>query len=212
MLKPFLLPVLIAAAAASDPHPAALVGVYDGHQMEMGAGLELGRDGRFRYGLAYGALDEEAAGTWVVEQDHVVLRSDPVTPPRFVLAGQKQGEAGTLHITLEMPQGMSPQYFEVTVESAHGRSSGAQLTEDGATMSFVAGDPPVRARLILPVFALQGDFVPIDPAKGYWLAFRFEPNDLGKVDFRATPLRIDHGDLILVRHDREIRFRRAAAR
>ncbi len=194
MIKPVL---LLAAAVASDPHPAALVGVYDGHQMEMAAGLELGRDGRFRYGLAYGALDEEAAGTWVAEQDHV---------------GQKQAEAGTLHITLDLPQGLSPQYFDVVVESAHGRLNGAQLTDEGATLSFEASDPPVRVRLLLPVFALRGDFVPIDPAKGYWLAFRFEPNDLGKVDFRATPLRIDHGDLLLVRHDREIRFRRVAAR
>ena len=209
MIKPVL---LLAAAVASDPHPAALVGVYDGHQMEMAAGLELGRDGRFRYGLAYGALDEEAAGTWVAEQDHVLLSSDPVTPPRFVLAGQKQAEAGTLHITLDLPQGLSPQYFDVVVESAHGRLNGAQLTDEGATLSFEASDPPVRVRLLLPVFALRGDFVPIDPAKGYWLAFRFEPNDLGKVDFRATPLRIDHGDLLLVRHDREIRFRRVAAR
>lgn len=203
--------LLLAVAIASDPHPAALVGVYVGHQIEMGAGLELGRDGRFRYGLAYGALDEEASGTWVTEHDHVLLSSDPVTPPRFVLAAQNHTAAGTLRITLDLPRGMSPQYFNVAVESAHGRSSGAQLTDEGATIPFDSGDPPMRVRILLPLFAMRGDVVPIDPAKGYWLAFRFEPNDLGKVNFRATPLRIDKGDLLLIRHDREIRFRRVAS-
>ena len=209
MLKPLL---LLAAAVASDPHPATLVGVYDGRQMEMGAGLELTRDGRFRYGLAYGALDEEAAGTWIAEGDQVLLSSDPVTAPRFALVGQKQAEAGTLRITLDLPQGLSRQYFRVEIELAQGTVSGAQLTEDGATLSFEAHDPPIRARLLLPLFALRGEFVPVDPARGYGLAFRFEPNDLGKVDFRATPLRLDRGDLILLRHDREIRFRRVTAK
>jgi hypothetical protein len=42
------------------------------------------------------------------------------------------------------------------------------------------------------------------------LRFIFEPNDLGKVAFASTPLIIDEGDLMLQRHDRQIRFRRAA--
>ncbi len=39
----------------------------------------------------------------------------------------------------------------------------------------------------------------------------FEPNDLGKVDFRATPLRIEDGDLVIERHDRLIRFHKSSA-
>jgi hypothetical protein len=63
MIKPLLATLLLltGAAPADTAHPAALVGEYAGHQMEMGAGLELRADGRFRYALSYGAIDEEAA-------------------------------------------------------------------------------------------------------------------------------------------------------
>jgi hypothetical protein len=73
----FLLPaVAIMASApvlAADPHPASLAGVYDGGQMEMAAGLELTKDGKFRYMLSYGALDEAAAGTWSATGNAVTL-------------------------------------------------------------------------------------------------------------------------------------------
>src|SRR5690606_6984101 len=61
----FLLPAIAVtvstAGLAADQHPASLVGVYDGGQMEIAAGLKLGKDGQFQYGLSYGALDEMAA-------------------------------------------------------------------------------------------------------------------------------------------------------
>lgn len=71
----FLLVSTIAsgAVAAPDRHPASLAGAYDGGQMEIAAMLELSRDGRFRYALSYGALDEAAAGSWEVHGDTVML-------------------------------------------------------------------------------------------------------------------------------------------
>lgn len=73
----FLLPAVAivagAPALAADPHPASLAGVYDGGQMEIAAGLELTKDGKFRYVLSYGALDEMAAGTWSAAGDSVTL-------------------------------------------------------------------------------------------------------------------------------------------
>ena len=196
------------ASPAMAQHPASLVGHYDGHQMEMGAELVLTADGRFHYGLVYGALDEEAAGTWVLEGDHVLLTSDPVTPPRFVLLDQKPAPARTLRLSLEGPQGMSLQYFDAVLSFAHREPEGRQFTNDGVSMPIDAKDPPLTARLFLPMYQLKGEPVGIDPAKGYWLSFRFEPNDLGKADFRAAPLVLDKGDLLLDRFGRTIRFHR----
>jgi len=74
--KPMLMALLLmpmAAIAAPEPHPAKLVGQYDGGQIEMAAGLELGKDGKFRYGLSYGALDEAAAGSWEASGETVIL-------------------------------------------------------------------------------------------------------------------------------------------
>jgi hypothetical protein len=48
--------------------------------MEMGGGLELRADGRFRYALEYGAVSEIAEGKWAVENDTVRLTTDPMPP------------------------------------------------------------------------------------------------------------------------------------
>jgi hypothetical protein len=49
-------------------------------QMEMGGGLELRPDGRFRYALDYGAVSEGAEGKWAAERGMVVLTTDPMPP------------------------------------------------------------------------------------------------------------------------------------
>ncbi len=182
--------------------------VYDGHQTEMGAQLSLTADGRFEYGLVYGALDEAGQGSWVVRDGRVLLTSDPVTPPRFVFTGQEPAPAGTLRLSLDAPKGISLQYFDAVFTSAKGATKGGQLTEQGLSLPVDAADPPVSARLFLPMFELAGEVVPLDPAKGYALSFRFEPNDIGKADFRETALLIDKDDLVLERFDRTIRFRK----
>lgn len=86
---PLLLLLSVPAIAAPEAHPAKLAGLYDGGQMEIAAALELGKDGRFRYGLSYGALDEIAAGSWQAEADTIVLTveqyesNDPSGDGRF---------------------------------------------------------------------------------------------------------------------------------
>jgi hypothetical protein len=204
---------LAAAASPLPPAAARLVGVYDGHQMEMAAGLELSANGRFQYGLSYGALDEQAEGKWTVSGDRVVLTSDPVTAPRLIYLGQKAAPAGRFQITLEIPKGMTAQYFRGMFVTAKGHGGNEQLSDDEPrSWPIDRADPPIKAVVALPMFELHGDPVAIDPAKGYWLQFRFEPNDLGKVDFKATPLAIEGGDLLLDRFDRHIRFHREAAK
>jgi hypothetical protein len=195
-------------SAGAQSHPASLAGHYDGHQMEMGAELVLKPDGSFQYGLAYGALDEEAEGSWSLSGDHVVLTSAKVTAPRFVFLGQKPAPAGTLRLSVDAPQGMSLQYFDARLLFAKGDGDGKQLTDDGLSLPFRADDPPTKLLLLLQIYELKSEVVTIDPAKGYWLSFRFEPHDLGKVDLSATPLTLDKGDLVLERLGRTIRFHR----
>lgn len=212
MFRPLLATLLLLTAAApADPaHPAALVGEYDGHQMEMAAGLELKADGRFRYGLSYGALDEEAEGNWVADHGSVVLTSDHVTPPRFMLLEQKAGPAKELRIAIDVPHGMNPQYFDAVVIFADGHAVQEQLSEEEKVIPLTNGAEPTRAMIVLPIFDLRGDWVSIDPSKGNRLRFGFEPNDLGKVDFHGAMLRNEGGDLLLDRYGRTIRFHRVA--
>jgi hypothetical protein len=204
-----LLAAAATVAAPATAQPASLVGSYDGHQMEMAAGLELRADGRFRYGLAYGALDEQAAGRWTARGDQVLLTSDPVTPPRFVLVSQGRAADGVLQVGLDAPQGMSRQYFDVLVLNANGQAERKQLSEDGLSLPFGRDNPPSSIRMLFPVFQVIGDPVRLDPSSGYAVRFRFEPNDLGKVAFQATPLKVVNGELLLDRHGRTIRFKRS---
>jgi len=78
--------LIVAAAlgvAASSPAgtSAQFAGLYEINQMEMAGGLELQPNGRFRYAFDYGAVSEEAEGSWKVEDGTVLLTTDPM-PPR----------------------------------------------------------------------------------------------------------------------------------
>ena len=192
------------APASSSP----LVGTYDGHQMEMAVGLELRADGRFDYGLSYGALDESASGTWRVDGNNVLLTSDPVTPPRFTFLDQRPAPDGKMHIVLDLPKGWSRQVFHAEIGLADGRFVGGQLSDDDDTISLGAGDRPVSLRLGMDVYELSSDTIRLDGTPASSIRVRFEANDLGKVAFARTPLRIDGGNLLLERYGRSIVFRR----
>ena len=201
-------PVLPAHAESSQQESEhSLVGTYDGSQMEIAAELELQADHHFHYGLAYGALDEEAAGTWTVKGDQVFLTSDPVVPPRFVLVSQSQGTDAKLQINLDVPTGTSRQYFDALVTSTNGATELKQLAENGLVFDFPSNNKPVKVRLLLSIFDVVSEPVKLDSNTGYSIRFRFEPHDMGKVPFKATPLKIVGRELLLDRHGRTIRFK-----
>jgi hypothetical protein len=199
-----------ALAQVAAPDSSGLVGTYDGHQMEMAVGLKLQADGRFDYGLSYGALDESATGTWSVDGDNVLLTSDPVTPPKFVFLGQQPATDGKAHLVLDLPENWSRQYFVAGIGLADGRVVGGQLSDDDDTIPVGPGDRPVSLRLGLDVYQLRSDAFRLDGAAASRIRVGFEQNDLGKVAFAKTPLRIDKGNLLLDRYGRSIVFRRVS--
>ena len=70
--------------------------------MEVAAALELQPNGRFRYGLSYGAMDEQAEGDWVADGSTVRLTSNPMPKePSFELVRDEPAPKGELFITLE---------------------------------------------------------------------------------------------------------------
>ncbi len=89
--------LLLLAAAAPSPIPA---GMYETSQMEVAAGLELKADGHFRYGLSYGAVDEEGEGDWTSDDANVWLTSRPMpTRPAFDLVRDDPAPKGELYMT-----------------------------------------------------------------------------------------------------------------
>src|SRR3954453_17713322 len=152
-----LLAASLIIARPANTQPASLVGIYDGGQMEMAAGLELGADGRFNYALSYGALDEEASGRWTLSGDRVLLTSNPVTAPRFVPVSHGRGIDGMLQLGLDVPNGMSRQYFSAVITRANGQSQRMQLSDDGLLFPFTRDNAPVNIRIVFPVFNIIGE-------------------------------------------------------
>jgi hypothetical protein len=200
------------AALAAEP-PAVidmkrLAGRYDGGQTEIAALLELGADGRFRYALSYGALDEEARGRWEVAGSRVVLTSDPVAAPAFVLLSARPLPDDRLKVRLDLPQGMNRQYFNARARLADGRSIERPFAEEGLDAPLEPGERVVSVSIGLPIFGLESAPAALAGANGGEAHFRFEPNDLGKVGFERQGLAVEPDGLRLQRHDRTIRFRR----
>jgi hypothetical protein len=194
-------------APAAVPAPTCLAGSYDGGAMEIAAGLELRPDGRFTYGLAYGALNEEATGRWEGDAKAVTLIGDPITPPRFSLVREGPGPQRAFRMALDLPEGMERQYFSVLLILAEGDPIEAQFTDDGIEIELGPKDRVVEVLLRLGVFDLISQPIPLAGGNGREARFRFAPNDLGKVAFDRTPLPRDGATLLLERHDRQLRFR-----
>jgi hypothetical protein len=68
----------IAALLLAAQAPAPIAGIYQTQQMEVGATLELRKDGTFSYMLDYGAVSEAAEGHWSANKGIVRLDSDPL--------------------------------------------------------------------------------------------------------------------------------------
>lgn len=182
-----------------------VAGLYDGGQMEIAASLELGRDGRYRYQLSYGALDEWSAGTWALADDAIVLTSDAFNAPRFEVQADAAQE-GKLAVRMATSSSIDPRYFAVMLTRASGAAAIESMSGDELVIAMGA-DPVVSLRPILPVFDLSGSAFQV-PAAGATLRISFAPNDLGFVGFdQKSLIRAGH-TYDLVRHGRTLRFRK----
>jgi hypothetical protein len=196
--------LLLAAAAPVKSSPA---GVYETHQMEVAAGLELKATGRFRFALSYGAVDEEGEGDWTFDGKTVWLTSNPMPKaPTFELVRDDPAPKGELYLTLENPgfewghpleafvaDGSKKQAFEIEADD-----SGRVDLTGKPIVAFIAPE--------VPVFGPTGQVFPLTPDRGHKPLFRFHANDLGKARFDHQALRRDGRDLLLERYDTTFRF------
>jgi hypothetical protein len=185
-----------------------LVGTYDGHQMEVAAGLDLNADGTFQYGLSYGALDEQAKGRWVERDGKVLLTTEPAPrPPAFTVVSDTPSQDGKLAVALDKPDALGG--FTLTVRvtfKGTDRPMFLEVGEDG-TVPLPRGLTPVAIVPDLPIYDVPLTPYPLKDV-GRTLIFRFQPNDLGVADFRDEPLTIDNGQLVMRRYDRTLTFRK----
>lgn len=206
ILRLFLPAALIfGAPALAEPPADELVGTYDGGQTEVGAGLQLGADSRFQYFLSYGAIDEMASGTWAPADDGIMLDSDPVTAPAFELLDSKGGAGSAFDLSLDLPQGMSAQFFEAELWFSDGSAVREEFDEPNLHLKLSNGKSVIGAVLLLPIYLVASERFTV-PANTASMRLRFAPNDLGTVDFDRQVLPREGNAFLLSRYDRTLRF------
>jgi hypothetical protein len=174
--------------------------------MEMAGGLELKKNGRFRYAFSYGAIDEEAEGNWTFDGKAVHLTSNPMPKlATFELVHDEAAPKGELYMTLEDPgfEWGHPLQAIATTDM----KSGFEIEADDKGRVDLSGKPPVIAVAPrMPVYGPTGQIFSLSQHRGHRLLFRFHRNDLGKAAFRDESLIQSGHNLLLNRYDTTIRF------
>jgi hypothetical protein len=199
--------MLVAALMLSAGAPPSVAGLYQSRQMEVGAALELQKNGHFRYQFDYGAVSEQAEGDWTFDGKTVHLTSKPMPkPPSFELVRDDPAPKGEVVMTME-PPGFGAEGYRidaVAVDADSGQKGLVTTDEDGkvdsGTHRLASIDPMV------PVYGTIAGHFPLSPDRGHHLVFRFHANDLGHAAFDKEPLALKDGALVFGRYDTEIRF------
>jgi hypothetical protein len=197
---------MIAAAALLLAPAPTVAGLYQAHQMEVGAALDLKPDGHFRYQLDYGAVSEHAEGDWSFDGKTVRLTTRPAPkPPGFELVRDEPAPAGELAMSLEPPGfGEGYRLDAIGTDAATGETGRVTSDEQGRVEAgrhkLSAVDP------LVPVYGIVGGHFPLSADRGHRLLLRFHANDLGTAAFDGEPLSLTDGGLVLNRYESEIRF------
>ncbi len=207
--------LILAAAAATFAAAGFAAGPpVAGHYrltgvMETASELELTPDGRFRWAYSAGALDLTAAGRWHIDHDRVLLDSDqPVVPPRFSAVSAASNEEPDLQINVVGPSGDGIALIQIEAVFDHGEPAATYTQSYGARVRLRPGSTITRLRLGLPAFGIDWQAFPVDMTKGNVLRFLLTPNDFGKRDFRAEPLAVAPGALLMTMGGRPVRYER----
>jgi hypothetical protein len=207
MISLLIIGSLLSAAAAAAPPNASVAGLYEIQQMEMAGGLELQKNGHFRYALEYGAASEQGEGDWTFDGKVVRLTSRPMPkPPGFVLLRDDPAPKGQLYMVLQKPGFGWEGRFDALVTLKGGAEKLPVAAEEQGRLPLPPRAVPVAVEPRVPIYGLFGGPFPLSTERGHRLLFRFVPNDLGKAAFRGEPLMLSAGNLLMRRYDTSIRF------
>ena len=189
--------------------PAAIAGLYQAHQMEVGAALELQKNGHFRYQLDYGAVSEQAEGDWTFDGKTVRLTTRPKPKsPSFELVRDDPAPVGEVTMSVE-PPGFGAEGYRIEAIGTDAASGQQGLVRTDSTGQVDSGGHRLSAiEPLVPVYGTPGGHFPLSQDRGHRLLLRFHANDLGRAAFDNEPLLFSDGSLVLNRYETQIRFLR----
>lgn len=199
--------MILAAVLLPTTAPSTVAGLYQAQQMEVGAALELKKNGHFRYQLDYGAVSEHSEGDWTFDGKVVRLTTKPMPKsPSFELIRDDAAPLGELVITLESP-GFGEEGYRldaVGTNAESGKKGRVTAGEDGRVDS--GGHKLSAVEPLVPVYGTIGGHFALSSDRGHHLLLRFHANDLGRAAFDREVFEVTPKGLILRRYDTEIRF------
>ena len=212
-MRTLLLIAALSALLATTPAMAApsLIGHYRlaGGPDVVGE-LEITADHRFRYGLAAGALDEQAAGRWVEEGASVCLYSEPrPVPPAFTLGPRSAPARGSPSLLVKWPNGRGVALVDFVIGFDKGEALSGYTQDYGWTMPRSDRRAPRWIELAVPMHGIKSPRLALDGKSRGTINVLLTPNDLGMADFQHACLEAVDGGFVLHRDRGEMRFVRS---
>lgn len=192
------------------PAAATLAGDYDASEREMVAGLRLGKDGRFQFGLTVGALDQMAQGRWEADGKRVRLISDPRPVAPVIKTGRVEATSPEQPFAIRVvgPSGRDVPGIDLRIEF----ESGAPLE------SYLPGGPwslpedekrtPRFVTFSIPSHRFEFPRLPLESRAGTTAIFDLTPNDFGVADMTDAVVTVEGDRLTLTYALGTLRMRR----
>lgn len=191
MRRLLLLTMLAATAQAAD-----MSGHYVLHNvMEVGSELLLKPDGTFEFGLAYGAADYYAKGTWRTEGGAVILNTEGKEEPPFRLTRSEATKSPGTRVWIKAPGGQPIPDLDVVIETAAGKS--AARTSDTGAAEFANKTGARSAVIRVDVYQVQAGPFTLNPAHNDFY-FEIDGDALSRAPFKDERLEIDGTTLVML--------------
>ena len=173
--------------------------------------LEITADHHFRYGLAAGALDEQAEGRWVADGAKVCLYTDPrPVPPAFTLTPRAAPADKAPSLLVKWPNGRGVALVDFVIGFDRGEPLTGYTQDYGWTMPHGDRRVPRWIELTVPMHGIKSPRLSLDGKARGTINVLLTPNDLGMVDFQHVCLEAVDGGFVLHRDNGDWRFVRSA--
>lgn len=201
-----------AAPAFAQPNPAGLYRAQAGP--DTASAIELAPDGRFRYQLSEGALDEEASGRWTQTADGAVLDTLPrPRPPEWQINNIGESAESPLTITVKLPGSRdSVAGVFIRVGFTNGDRMAGSTQYDGWSMSPDETRQPAWIEFSEPIHGVSSQRFDLPARKGMAVDVTLVPNEIGVAAFDKTPVTMTKDGLVLHWRGRDIPYARAKLR
>jgi hypothetical protein len=178
---------------------------------DLASAIELSADGRFRYQLSEGALDEQASGRWTQDADGVHLQTLP-RPRAPVWSMEPIGEAKdtplSLNVTVPGRGGRGLAGVDFRIGFSNGDIQASYTQEDGWSMPPGDSRQPIWLELAEPIHGVVSARFPLPDKRRIAVTILLTPNDIGIADFDDTKVTLTAEGLVLHWRDRDISYAR----